>query len=149
MDIGDILIHVTHGVPRIVRCEVAPAGGVQLVAAANTDDLDGAIRVVLADRDVRLEVDGLYPCPLHLQHAAVFVALPLPDDVMTLAEAKDVLYPGLGYKAGWARVHRDIAAGRLRAYSVGSGPHTKRLVSRAEVIALAHRDAPASDAATG
>jgi hypothetical protein len=148
MDCGDILIHVTHGVPQVVRCEPAVAGGVQLVAAVNADDLAGAVREALTAHAVDLAVDGLYPCPLHLQHAAVFAALPVPADPITLAEAKDVLYPGLSYKAGWARVHRDIAAGRLRAYSIGNGPHVKRLVSRAEVHALAHRHTPVSDAAT-
>lgn len=136
MDIGSIIIAVTSGTPRIVRCEAAPGGGTHLVSATNAAELDAATRENLAALGADLALDGLYPCPVHLREAAQFAQVVLPQDAITLAEAKDILYPGLEYKAAWARVHRDVAAGRLRAYSVGSASNPKRYVSRAEVVSL-------------
>jgi hypothetical protein len=137
MDIGSIVIHVVGGTPVVVRCEAAPGGGIQLVPATNTADLVAETRQALEAQAVRTDVDGLYPCPLALQRAAQFALLNLPADPISLSEAKDLLYPGVPYKAAWARVHRDVAAGRLRAYYVGAGGRPHRYVSRGEVLELA------------
>lgn len=133
MDIGTIVIHLTHGVPAVVRAESGPAEGIRLVPATNTAALTSEARRVLEAQGVALADDGLYPCPVHLQEAAHFAPLDLPHDLITLAAARDILYPDLHPKTGWARVHQDVAKGRLRAYRVGLGMRAKRFVSRAEV----------------
>lgn len=148
MDRGSIIIAVTAGEPRVVRCEDAPGGGTQLVPAQNAGELASATRAALVGLGADLSVDALYPCPIHLIEAARFRAMELPHDAITPAQAKDILYPDLGYQAGWQRLHRDIEAGRLRAYMVGPARSPKRYVSRAEVEALA-ADPPAKTRGRG
>lgn len=143
LDVGAIVIHLAHGVPAIARSEPGSDGSVRLVAAVNTAAFAAELRRVLDAQGVALDADGLYPCPLHLQEAAQFAPLAYPQDLITLAAARNLLYPDVNPKTGWARVHHDVAKGRLRAYWVGMGMDAKRFVSRAEVQArAAQADAP-------
>lgn len=141
MDVGAIVIYVAHGQPNIVRCETA-GEGTRLIPATNTAAFDAELRRVLDTQGVTLDVDGLYPCPVHLKEVAEFPSLTLPNDLISLAAARDILYPDVSTKTGWARVHTDVEKGRLRAYRIGLD--VKRLVSRAQVMQLAALQASAS-----
>jgi hypothetical protein len=137
MDIGQVVIHHAGGVPRVVRCEAGPGGGLQFVPATNTAELTATLRGILVANHVDLGTDGVFPCPREVYEAARFEALTLPGDLITLREAKDRLYPELSYNAGFAQIYRDITAGRLQPYHVGGWLDGKRLVSRAAVERLA------------
>ena len=140
MDIGTIAIHLANGTPLVSRCEEAP-NGVRFVPAMNATQLIDEARRVLAAQGVDLSEDGLYLCPNHLIEAAQFPPLSLPADAITFGTARTILYPDASSNTGWQRVRRDVEAGRLRVYRVGSGLDTTRYVSRAEVMQLAQERA--------
>jgi hypothetical protein len=136
MDIGTVAIYLSQGTPLVARCEQAPHG-VTFVPAINAADLVDAARRVLELDGVDLREDGLYPCPDELSAAAQFPPITLPGDLITYAAARDMLYPTVDSKnTGLQRVRRDVQAGRLRAYRIGSGLELRQFVSRAQVQAL-------------
>ena len=143
---GEILIHVVAGIPNVVRCASASANGKTFTQATNATDLQTEARASLNALGVDLSSDGLYPCPISIQEAAQFPPLQLPDDPITLAEARDIIYPDLKSKAGWERMHRAIQAGHIQGYLVGSSKRNHRFVSRAEVIAYADQQRQQNEA---
>lgn len=136
MDIGQIVVHLAHGVTTIARCDESPHG-LRLTPAQNAEHLHEQARDWLVSQEIGLNEDGLYLCSDELQIEAQFPPITLPGDAITYAEARDILYPDLSPNAGWQRVHRDAEGGALQVYRVGSPQRVTRYVSRAQVLALA------------
>ena len=137
MDVGTIAIYLSDGTPLVARCDEAPHG-LTFVPALNAPALVDAARRVLALEGVDLRADGLYLCPDELSAQAQFPPITLPGDLISYASARTILYPDVDSKnTGLQRVRRDVHAGRLRAYRIGSGQEMRQFVSRAQVLQLA------------
>jgi hypothetical protein len=142
MDIGTVAIYLSNGRPLVARCEESPRG-MTFVPAANAAALEVAARRVLELDGVDMGEDGLYLCPDELIEAAEFPPITLPGDLIAYTAARQLLYPDATPNTGLQRVRRDVQAGRLQAYRIGSGQAMRQFVSRAQVRQLARNQAAA------